>query len=157
LTPRQILKIVNSILPSHFDTENVAHEIWLEAWLAAGTPPDGSPPVSHSAIYGRCVDAIRSKSREEDFNHYDRSRVLQSSEPLDVYCNLVTRLIGSASLSESDQKVVFLRFYLGQSIATIADTLSVTPRDVSRQLNQVLEQLRAAARRDQDEQHEPER
>lgn len=142
MTLPQVLRAVRRILPSHFDCEDIASDLWLAGWIASGQPPVDDVPISQGVLYGRCIDAIRSRVVQEAYEP------IQSGPPIDVdgIRTLVSKLVERASLDEVDQQILFQRFYLDKTQVDIARDLCLSERAVSERLYNLLERLKAAAR-----------
>src|SRR4051812_43388174 len=113
MTLPQILRHVRTILPCHFDHENLASDIWLACWENAGKPLSDDVPCRKDLIYARCVDSIRRKvvheraSSERAYLHEN----LCTEQPLEDVC--LESLMADVNLTVLEQQVLIHRFYLG--------------------------------------------
>ncbi len=152
MTLRQIHTVVKEFLFSGFDTENIACDLWVEAWKrqresfhAANiiTISELDPPISRQVIHNRCVDEVRKRGTERR-NEVGVEKARQQ-EPFDS--EFEKRLSDLMARLPADQRrVIFSRYYLGKSLSSIAEELKVTIRDVTKILATTLEILRAMAR-----------
>lgn len=142
MTPEQVLRAVKRILPSHFDCEDIASDLWLAGWIAAGQPKSDDVPISQGVLYGRCVDAIRARGVQEEYEPPPKGPAVD----VDGIRALVSMLVDRANLAGVEQDILFRYFYLDKTLAEISRELSLSERDTSSRLYNLLERLRAAAR-----------
>jgi RNA polymerase sigma factor (sigma-70 family) len=148
VTLNQIHAVVREFLPPSFDRENIACDLWVEAWTRnqkSSTPWSDvmDPPLSREVVRNRCVDEIRKKKIRERHMPDVIDRLDMSPKDLEDW-NIVEAAI--SHLPQPQKLVLFEKFYLGSATRKIAEALSIRPIQVEALLASALETLRAVIR-----------
>jgi RNA polymerase sigma-70 factor (ECF subfamily) len=125
---------------SSIDVENLAAAIWLEAWNNAGRPETSFVFATRRFVLQRVIDSIRQQRREERTNE-QWLRVPQP-ESVEHEMELVDLLMQNARLTNAEFEAVSLRYFSGQSVQQVAETLGVPVQTVVKNLATALEEFR---------------
>lgn len=140
MTPEQILSRVKRLLPSHFDHENIAMNLWLGAWQRTDRS-QVDVPISQKVIYARCVDEIRHQHVVEKSIRFALQTLDDLKPSLDV-----GRIIELAGLTHAQRQSIVFRFYCGLSLEECALTSGIGLTGFTDLLNSALSRLRVTAR-----------
>lgn len=135
---RRVLAIVRRHVPRHLDVESIATDILIESWIK------GHPTPSTSFIYNRCVDHLRSQTREHTYLTTPHPEfTTDPSESFDT-SDLVNCLM--TVLSPSEKQIIWYRFFREppMSDSGISSKLGMPLREVQGVVAQALFKMRQA-------------
>jgi DNA-directed RNA polymerase specialized sigma24 family protein len=138
-----ILSRTRRLLKSLPDAEDLASDVWLEAFI------NKVDRVPTRMIVNRLIDRVRHSQVEQE---YLKARSLggvpTDRSPLDGIAlkELIERLIDSSKLQNCEKTVLYLRFYADLPMASIAQRMGNTIEFVVDTLNNALSTLRSVAR-----------
>ena len=128
------------------DSENVASEIILESL-------QNGKEITYSRIRSRCYDALR-RFRSEDVaksNLLVEKRSREREERARIRFNAseeVERVIKSSRLSPGDERLIYLKYYEGQTIEQIAITTSRPAAAVRESIKAILAKMKLLIRKE---------
>ena len=140
------------------DVEGIIQDIWLEH-------QDKKVPITNAFMKSRCIDALRKwnrqhkgvfsldapigKEQEREFkNLVSLEKDATEAERLIVDAkDVLNRLFQLARLTVRERKGLWLRFYKGRSIGSIAKELGLSRNLVSSEIKASIDRLRGIATR----------
>lgn len=139
---KRIQQTVESHLPAEFDREFIADTIIVDAWLK------GVLHVSHRYIHNKCISAWRQREQERSRNRELSMIAMQNvpsspeTQPAEFAGQkiLVDEII--SCLSSYERKLVWYRFWGGQTLEEIAVSVDSSRERVQRELKVALYKMR---------------
>jgi RNA polymerase sigma-70 factor (ECF subfamily) len=151
-TARSVFGIAVRVLRDHAQAEEVAQEVFLEAWTTAARydASQGSASAWINMIaHRRAVDRVRSSERSAQREQRQATANPEGSEP-DVSDIVVARDEGTrvrralATLPESQRTALALAYYDGRTQREVAELLDVPLGTVKTRMRDALRKLRSA-------------
>ncbi len=136
---RRVHGIVRSMVPHHFDTENLAVDILIESCSKH------HPEPAIVFIRNRCNDYLRVRGREAEVTQdYARHNEPTIDPEVDAGKLRVVKTL-MAVLSPQERKIVWYRFYCDTSTSEIARVTELPVNVVREVLSQALFKMKQAA------------
>lgn len=150
-TSRTVFGIVVRVLRDHAQAEEVAQEVFLEAWRTAKRydAKQGSPTAWLNTIaHRRAVDRVRAAERSafRDQRHADEQTATASP---DVAEEVVSRDVGArvrralAALPEGQRTALALAYFDGRTQREVSEILDVPLGTVKTRMRDAMKKLRA--------------
>lgn len=156
MTLKQIHSAVREFLSPSFDTENIACDLWVEAFCrqtekSINLETDNllDLPLSREVVRNRCVDEMRKRKTEKKFEYSFGDFCFDQDNDDNMEMSILDRLM--EKLSPEQKEVIFQKFYLGCTIKKISEILHMNHKTTEKILASALETLRAVAREKESE------
>jgi RNA polymerase sigma-70 factor (ECF subfamily) len=149
-TSRSVFGIVLSVVRDRAQAEEVAQEVYVEAWRAAPRfdPALGSPSAWLNTIaHRKAVDRVRSAERrtvrERRDADFEAARYVQDTADLVVTADEERRVRDAmGQLSEAQRRALQLAYFEGHSYREVAEYLEVPLGTVKTRIRDALKRLR---------------
>lgn len=139
---RRIRFAVDDVLPSEYDREFIADTIVVDAWLK------GVKHVSYQYIRNKCISAFRQLQRERERNkQFARMIPYRNSggpdtKPVETTHRKILVEEAVSCLSPYERRLIWMRFYDGQTLEEIAINVGSRRENVQRALKVAIYKMR---------------
>ena len=136
---KKIRRMVHFIVPQLPDEEALSVDIWLELWQKGGE-------ATWTHVRNRTIDELRRVTNIHFESLYSISpeefSTLYTSITLKEKQDLLNEMFKRASLSNADEKLLYLRFYKDFSLKEIGVEFNISIQAVSQRLDSIFVKLK---------------
>ena len=139
---RRIHRAVDDILSSEYDREFISDTIVVDAWIK------GIEHVSYKYIRNKCISAFRQLQRERDRNK-NFARMIPyrdlggtDTKPVETIDRKILVEEAVSCLGPYERRLVWMKFYSGQTLEEIAESVESRREDVQRVLKVAVYKMR---------------
>lgn len=148
----RVMACIYAIVHNMQDTEDIYQEACLMMWQRFDTYQTGTPFVKWACrvAYLRVMEHLRQRQRKVHFNEnfFTRFVAWEAGRPEDESAHRVQLLhLCMDQLSESDRRLLELRYWESKTVVEIATKLGRTPQSVCNSLGRIRAQLLACVER----------